>query len=164
METAKHNIIMLLLVLLTTGATEPAENQAAAVSNTRTASCLMKITCDPAILPLNLETIDYLLHSSGVSGKAARDILDISPNQAYDLFTVEYVEGDSGGLGGYGLPPRSSRTRRSSISEEGMDEYEYAMMMEMEKPNADQASSSDTPKSRGLSSVGRTTSRTPSGT
>ncbi|HCO94885.1 MAG TPA: hypothetical protein DIU00_13195, partial [Phycisphaerales bacterium] len=103
METTKRIVILLLLALLTTGTTQSAEKQAAAPSNTRTASCLMKITCDSAILPLSYETVDYLLHSSGVGGKAARDILNISPDQAYDLFTIEYAEfGVSGGLGSYG--------------------------------------------------------------
>jgi hypothetical protein len=133
METAKRTTILLLLALLTTGATQSAEKQAATVSNTRTASCLVKITCDSAILPLNLETIDYLLHSSGVGGRACREVLGISPDQDYDLFTVEYVQPlASDDLGGIGIPPMGSQAGRSSMSEEGMNEYEYAMMMEKE--------------------------------
>ncbi len=109
METSKRTVILLLLALLTTGATQSAEKQAAAVSNTRAASCLVKITCDPAILPLNFEIVDYLLHSSGVGGKAARDILNISPDQLYDLFTIEYVQlGVSDDLGSVGMPPLPS--------------------------------------------------------
>ena len=91
METTKRTIILLLLALLATGATQSAEKQAAAVSNTRTASCLVKITCDSAILPLNFETIDYLLNSSGVGGKAAHQILDVPPDQVRDLIIIEYV-------------------------------------------------------------------------
>jgi hypothetical protein len=164
METTKRIMISLILVFLTAGPTRSMD-QAAEVSGTRAASCLVKITCDSAILPLNLETIDYLLHSSGVGGKAARDILDISPDQAYDLFTVEYVEGDTSGLGSYGFPPRSSRGR-SGLDEYGSDmsdDDEY-MMMEMEQPNADQNPFLDTLKSRGSSSVSRSTSRTQPGT
>ena len=133
MENTRRTFILLLLALLTTGAAQSAEKQAAAVSNTQTASCLMKITCDSAILPLNLETIDYLLNSSGVGGRACREVLGISPDQDYDLFTVEYVQPlASDDLGGIGIPPMGSRAGRSSMSEEGMDEYEYAMMMEKE--------------------------------
>jgi hypothetical protein len=169
METTKRTTILLLLALLTTGAAQSAEKQAAAVSNTRTASCLVKITCDSAILPLNLETIDYLLHSSGVGGRACRKVLGISPDQDYDLFTIEYVQPlASDDLGGVGVPPTSSRTGRSSKSEDSMDEYEYAMMMEAEigmaRSNTYQAPSSDSGKSSGSSSVVRTTSRTQPGT
>ncbi len=129
MKTTKRTIILLLLALLTTGATQSTEKQAAPVSNTRTASCLVKITCDQAILPLNLETIDYLLHSSGVGGRACREVLGISPDQDYDLFSVEYVQTlASNELGGVGISPMSLQTGRSSKSEDSMDEDGYEMM------------------------------------
>ncbi|MHC4438789.1 MAG: hypothetical protein ACYS3S_15605 [Planctomycetota bacterium] len=121
METTKRTIIMLLLALLTTGAT-----QSVAVSNTRTASCLVKITCDSAILPLNSDTIDYLLHSSGVGGKAARQILDVSSDQVRDFFIIEYVQELISDV-----KSKSSKGGSSGM-EGGMDEYEYAMMMEAE--------------------------------
>jgi hypothetical protein len=174
MEATKRIIMLLLLALLTTGTTQSAEKQAETISNIRTASCLVKITCDPAILPLNLGIVDYLLHSSGVGGKARREVLGITADQDYDLFTIEYVQPlASGGLGSYGLPPRSSRARQSSMPGDGvMDEYEYAMMIEemeeiyggMTRPNAERAPSPDTTKSSGLSSVVRSTSRTQPGT
>jgi hypothetical protein len=134
METAKRIIFLLTLTILVITPVQSKGKQAASTSNTRTESCLVKVTCDPAILPLNLETIDYLLHSSGVGGKARREVLGISPDQDYDLFTVEYVQSfASDDLGSVGLPPRDSRTGRSSMYAEGMDEYEYAMMMDAEK-------------------------------
>ena len=55
MDTAKRTVILLLMVLLIAGVKQSAGNQASAVSETRTASCLMKITCDSAILPLSFE-------------------------------------------------------------------------------------------------------------
>ena len=161
MKTTKHTVIMLLLALLTTGATQSAENQAAAFSDTLTASCLVKITCDSAILPLNFETVDYLLHSSGVGGKAVRDILNIPIDHAHDLFTIKYVQSlVSDDLGGVGIPPTSSRTGRSSGFQEGMDEYEFAMMMEAEMERGKTSKMqpgnySSTARSR--SSSGRTT-------
>jgi len=75
METTKRIAILLTLVFLMAFPVQSMD-QAAEVSGTRVASCLVKITCDPAILPLNFETVDYLFHSSGVGGKAARDILN----------------------------------------------------------------------------------------
>ena len=133
METAKSIVFLLILTILVTSPVQSDEKQSAQTSNTRTANCLVKITCDPAILPLNLETIDYLLHSSGVGGRARREVLGITPDQDYDLFTIEYVQPlASDNLGGVGISPMGSRAGRSSMSEEGMDEYEYAMMMEAE--------------------------------
>ncbi len=133
MKTVKRTIFLLTLAVLAINPVQSEEKQAAQISNTRTANCLVKVTCDPAILPLNLETIDYLLHSSGVDGKAHREVLDISPDQYDDLFTIEYMQSlASDDLGGAALPPRDSRTGRSSKSEGDMDEYEYAMKMEAE--------------------------------
>ena len=157
METSKRTVILLLLALLTTGATQSAEKQTAAVSDTRAASCLVKITCDPAVLPLNFETVDYLLHSSGVGGKAARDILNISIDQAHNLFTIEYVQSlVSDDLGGVGIPPMPPRSGRSGIDGlyDEISEDEYGMMMEYSEP----------PKSRGSSSVVRSASRSQPGT
>ena len=73
METTKHIMLVLISILLTTNTAISEESK---ISETLTASCLLKITSDPAILPLDDTTIDYLLHSSGVVGKAAREILN----------------------------------------------------------------------------------------
>jgi hypothetical protein len=133
METTKSFMVLMIVTVLVTASVQSSAQSEAKISNTRTANCLVKITCDPAILPLNLETIDYLLHSSSVGGKARREVLNISPDQDYDLFTIEYVQPlASHDLGGVSLPPRDSRTGRSSKSEGDMNEYEYAMMMDAE--------------------------------
>ncbi|MHC4324988.1 MAG: hypothetical protein ACYSUX_12035, partial [Planctomycetota bacterium] len=153
METTKRIIILLIPVFFTVSPAQSMD-KAAEVSGTRSASCLVKITCDQAVLPLNFETVDYLLHSSGVGGKAARDILNITPDQAYDLFTIEYVQlGISDDLGGVGIPPAPSRARRSGVGEDEYGMYDE-MMMEY----------SDSPKSGGSSSVVRSTSRSQPGT
>lgn len=99
METAKRITILLVVVLLTIGtaqsAKKPAETKAAVtsaagqISNTRSASCVVRITAHPAVLPLTFDTIQYLLHSSGVAGKAARDTLGPPPDVASDFFTIE---------------------------------------------------------------------------
>ena len=92
METAKRIIFLLILAVLVISPVQSEEKQSAQISNTRTANCLVKVTCDPAILPLNLETLDYLLRSSGVGGRARCEVLGISPDQDYDLFNIEYVQ------------------------------------------------------------------------
>ena len=151
METTRRIVILLVLLFLTVDPARSAEKSEepfasdtsdateAGISNTRSASCLVKITSDPAVLPLNFETIDYLLHSSGVGGRAAREVLDVSPDQVHDLFTIEYVDlRASDAAGGIGIPPTPlgtglPTTPASGGYDEEYDEYEYEMMMEMEK-------------------------------
>lgn len=78
MKIRKLTALLAAIILLTTAtAQEDTKEAKKELSNTRIASCLVKITCDPAVLPLSLETIDQLLNSSGVAGKAAREILEI---------------------------------------------------------------------------------------
>ena len=78
MEATKRVVILLVLGLLTACPAQSAEKPSTEIVGTRTASCLVKITSDPAVLPLNFETVDSLLHSSGVGGRAARDVLGLA--------------------------------------------------------------------------------------
>ena len=113
MKTTKPAVILLVLVLLIAAGAQSAEKPAKKeISNTRTASCLVKITSDPVVLPLSDIAIDYLLHSSGVGGKAARDILNISPDIASELFIFEDIEKMfPGSASGIGVPPGYSSRR-----------------------------------------------------
>jgi hypothetical protein len=79
--------ILAILVLLPAAAAmvekgakeqKPKGEQPKELSNTLRASCLVKVTCDPAVLPLSFDIIDYLLHSSGVGAKAIRETLGIA--------------------------------------------------------------------------------------
>ncbi|MDH4241508.1 MAG: hypothetical protein OEW48_18265, partial [Phycisphaerae bacterium] len=113
MKTTKTTVILLALVLLTAAGAQSDEKPAKKeISNTRTASCLFKITTTETVLPLNEFAVDYLLHSSGVAGKAAREVLDISPDIASELFEIEEIysiDSDSaGGMGGIGIPPETT--------------------------------------------------------
>ena len=107
MKTTKPAVILLALVLLTAAAAQPAEKPAKKeISNTQFASCLVKITTDEAVLPLNEFAIEYLVRSSGVAGKAAREVLDISPDIASELFEIEEIYSIySDSAGGIGIPP-----------------------------------------------------------
>jgi DNA repair exonuclease SbcCD ATPase subunit len=72
----------------------------------------------------------------------------------------------SGDPGGVGLPPRDSRTGRSFGFEEGMNEYEYAMMMDAEKMEEygmrmDAVGSTPSTRSSGERSSTARTRRTP---
>jgi len=128
METAKSIVILLILVMLTVGPSQSAEEPARRVSNTRTANCLVKITCDPAILPPDSRVISYLLHSSGVGGKAAREVLDLLTAETDSLFTIEYLQLPSS----ESLAARIRSPRRRFEGEDQAAELEYQMMMETE--------------------------------
>jgi len=97
MEATKHIVILLVLILLTSVPAQSANGPAAAdISNTRTASCVVKITSDPMVLPLDNATIDYLLHSTGIGGRVAREVLNISPDKVSDIFKIEALAGGVG--------------------------------------------------------------------
>jgi hypothetical protein len=95
---------MLTLILLTTAGINPVvAMEKPEISNTRTASCLVKITTDEAVLPLSEFVVEGLLRSSGIAGKAAREVLEISPDIAVELFEIEEIFGVDSTLGGMGL-------------------------------------------------------------
>lgn len=124
MEAPKHSVVLLVLLLLISAPAQSAKQPATtALSNTHVASCLVRLTFDPVVLPLDNMTIDYLLHSSSVGGKIAREVLNISPDKVSDIFKIEALGGTTGGM----LP--ESLERRGLIPE-GRSEYE---MTEMER-------------------------------
>jgi len=97
MEATKQIVILLVLLLFTSVAAQSANQSTAAdISNTQIAGCLVKITFDPLVLPLDDVTIDYLLHSTSVGGKVAREVLNISSDQIYNIFEIKMLGGSAG--------------------------------------------------------------------
>ncbi len=101
MQATKSAAILLILALLATAAADTAQAPAGdkadkSSAGAFTASCLVKITADAAVLPLNHETVDMLLQSSGVAGKAAREVLGLSPDQALGSFEIMPVSSAAG--------------------------------------------------------------------
>lgn len=94
MKTQKITVLLASVILLAAAVAQPQE-EAQPATGTRTASCLVKVTCDPEILPLGFETIEYLLCSSGVGGKAASEVLGLSPDESCDLFSIEPLTGQT---------------------------------------------------------------------
>jgi len=106
METAKRTAILLILALLTTTIAQPDDaplqaepSQASKISQTRTASCLVKVTADPEAVTLDIQTIQYLLESSAVADDAACEVLQIKSLQGPRPFkiTVEQLTGPPAG-------------------------------------------------------------------
>ena len=154
METTKRLTILLIVAVLATSPSQAAEQQKAKRSEIHTASCLVKVTCDPAILPLNLDTISSLLRSSAVGGKAVRQVLNLSPGQVQDLFTIKYTQE----LTSQAIPKSSkSRSLGYGMMEDMymMGDAEYGVEMGRSR------SRSTTSSSRSRSSSGRTRTTQP---
>ncbi len=116
--------ILLILLLLTSVPAQSVEQPATTqISNTRTASCVVKITSDPMVLPLDDATIDYLLHSTSIGGRVTREVLNISPDQVSEMFTIEALVGATGRI----LPEPLDRRRSTP---EGRNDYETMMELE----------------------------------
>ena len=82
---------------------QPAQRK---LSETRFASCVVRITVDPAIVPLDLATVQGLLYSSGVAGRAARDVLNLNSmeNPWEELIEMEWLNESSPQLSSTGGP------------------------------------------------------------
>ncbi len=82
----KRDISSLIVVLaLVTGAWAAQRGNApqapASPSNTRSASCVVNITVDPGIVLLTPRSVESLVRSSAVAGKAAREVLSVAEDR-----------------------------------------------------------------------------------
>jgi hypothetical protein len=172
METTRHLMVLITVAALVAVPIEAAEQAQSKLSNTRETSCLVKVTCDPAVFPLNLDTLESLLRSSSVGGKAARQVLDVSPGQIPDLFTIEYEQFVTSGADATPKSSTGNASKTGKPASEGMHEYEYAMMMEAEygmdvgrySPSVMRQSSSTSSGRRSRSSSSRTRTNSTYGT
>jgi len=132
MATPKYVVVLLTLALggiLAARQDKPATSAPSAerkVSNTRFASCIVRITVDPAIVTLNLENIESLLQSSGVVFKAGREVLSLNKAEDFGrplLIKVEWLNASSAPM-----PPGARPSRQTGMG--GPDEE---MMRQMEQ-------------------------------
>ncbi|MEP0842856.1 MAG: hypothetical protein HRF43_09100, partial [Phycisphaerae bacterium] len=114
--TTRHPRLLLTVALLsglpggTVGAQEavkpPPKPQAAKAGDTVTeASCLLKITLDPQVLPLSAQSVQFLMSSSGVAREAAREVLGEQADGVkvtFETLSVLSGPGSAGAAGGYG--------------------------------------------------------------
>lgn len=136
MEATKHFVVVMIASILAAGLVQAAEQPQAKLSNTRHASCLMKVTCDPAVLPLSFETIDYLLRSSAVGGKAAREALDVSPGRALELFTLGSMHEPTSGTPA--KPPTGSSSTLAAEEQTYLFSLNVQLQSLEEKPAAEE--------------------------
>jgi hypothetical protein len=89
METAKHIIIVSMFVLLisATVLSTPADPN---ISYTSQASCIVQVSIDNGILPFRSDEIVSLISSSGVLGKAAREVLDTTADKVEISTQIKY--------------------------------------------------------------------------
>jgi hypothetical protein len=114
METAKRTAILLSLVLLITGTIQAAGKPK--ISNSRFASCVVKITANPNVFPLNFGTIESLLRSSSVAGRAGRNVLGLPPERSIEFFGIEPLSRDSADV----IPPEPQRMGDDMMMDERM--------------------------------------------
>lgn len=159
MQATKSAAVLLILALLTTAAADtaqtPPEKDENSPSAAYSASCLVKITADAALLPLDQETICMLFESSGVAGKATREVLGLSPDKAPNLFEIVPV---SSALS-YSPPATAPTTSRSSY---GVSTSSRSTLSQTTLPAVFDAASS--PVATARSSSGSSNARPPSQT
>ncbi len=92
MKTKKNTVVLTVLVLLSGGLVLASEDPAPQeISNTRIANVMVKISCDPEILPLSPYMVENLVLNYGVAGKAANEVLKMSPDDIYEYLSVEVL-------------------------------------------------------------------------
>jgi len=126
MRIAKCLIVILALTTTIFGAGEEP-------SRTRDASCIVRITADPAIIPLNPQTVRHLILSSGVIGKTARDVLGFDTSETFLLhegITLEWLA-QSVGPGLMPGEPGQRERRRPRSTGQSRDEGHDEMMKQL---------------------------------
>ncbi|MBN1125422.1 MAG: hypothetical protein JXA82_10475 [Sedimentisphaerales bacterium] len=121
------------------------------ISNTLSAACLVRITYDASVLPLQSDELYFLVTSSVVAGRAGQEVLGVPYQEIADVVTFEmtspptnlepfsssYREGMGGYGGGFGYlemdppitppdPPQvpdENETKNNPPSEQGMSGY-----------------------------------------
>lgn len=118
MRTAQITIVCLTLSLALAAA--PSFGEAEAPSNSRYASCLIRIAIDADILPLDPTTVEQLIRSSAVAGKAAKDVFGLEAEAAGNILQEIRVEWLSQTAQGAGMtaPPQRNAAEDSDIIRE----------------------------------------------
>lgn len=151
MRTARITILCIALSLVLIACPVlGADEETAGAGGT---SCIVKITVDPDILPLNPTTVEGLIRSSGVAGKAARDILGVDDQAAARIVQSIQIEWLSQGMQS-NVGFRSSDPYSDQMMRELEEMYGFRPMQEMGSRSEDQpllteaTDDTDTPEER----------------
>lgn len=123
MRTAQITIVCLTLGLVLAAA--PTFGEAEAPLNSRFASCLIRVAIDADILPLDPTTVEQLIRSSAVAGKAARDVFGLEAEAAGNIVHEIGIDWLSQTAQGMGMtePPQQDATGDSELMREMMQIY-----------------------------------------
>ncbi len=140
MGTSKYVAISLIVALagiVAAGQDQPAASSQTvppAPSNTRFASCLVRITVDPAIMPLSPGTVSNLIHSPAVLLKAERDVLSLNTPEDLDRLNKPQDSGRSLIVIGWLSASSASMSLGGRVPGQGDDaRADEEMMRELEK-------------------------------
>lgn len=109
MRTAQITIVCLTLGLVLAAA--PASGETEAPSNSRSASCLIRVAIDADILPLDPTTVEQLIRSSAVAGRAGKDVFGLDAEAAGNILReirIEWLSQTAQGTGMTALPQRNA--------------------------------------------------------
>ncbi|NLT76508.1 MAG: hypothetical protein GXX98_08305 [Planctomycetes bacterium] len=118
MRTTRITIVCLTLSLAL--AATPVFGEAEATSNSRFASCLIRVAIDADILPLDPTTVEQLIRSSAVAGKAAKDVFGLEAEAAGNILQEIRIERLSQTVQEAAMPepPQRNAAEDSDISRE----------------------------------------------
>ncbi len=133
MKTVKFIIPFVVAVFL--AAVSARARVESEVPSTRTASCLLRVSCAPEVLPLSYDMISYLLRSSSVSGKAAKDVLGV--RFVDDLLKIEQLSWEPGAIRRRVAEtlPSDRDGEKMQISPQDFDETERRISFSLRTPD-----------------------------
>ena len=110
MRTLRHSVICLMTVWTLAGVTASGSEQP--LSNTRSASCIVNITVNPAVMPLSRDTVRSLIYTSHVVGQAIREVLGDPDDLANveETIEIEWLSQTGYGAGAPALPNADQAT------------------------------------------------------
>ena len=97
------------------------------LSNTKTASCMVRITADAGILALNPDIVEGLVLSSAVAGKAAREVLELDADIAAsvpDGILIEWLSQTLSSADGRPMPSQAGPERWQTYEDEMIRQME----------------------------------------
>ncbi|MHC4266027.1 MAG: hypothetical protein ACYSUK_08850 [Planctomycetota bacterium] len=101
MKAKKLTALLITLILfIAVIAQDDSDEQAGELLDTYQASCILKITANPNILPMNSQIMYYLLTSSAVAGKASRQVLNVSFEEISNSISIEMLPSDQDNIPG----------------------------------------------------------------